>query len=75
MIHGVLVDVVGRLQDSWAEKLPGLQVLDMSNNALSGSLPPAWARHFTNLTSLDLSNNILITGTLPEGACLPCHIA
>ena len=64
----------GRLQDSWA-LLPGLQVLDVSSNALSGSLPPAWARHFTNLTALNLSNNTEIGGSLPEGADFPVHSA
>lgn len=41
-----------------------LQSIQLSGNALSGSLPPQWSL-LTALTSLDLSSNAL-TGTLPD---------
>lgn len=41
-----------------------LQVLDLSNNNLTGTLPDAWAR-MAFLSVLDLHNNSL-NGTLPS---------
>lgn len=41
-----------------------LRSIQLSGNALSGSLPPQWSQ-LTALTSLDLSSNAL-TGTLPD---------
>ena len=53
----------GRLQGP-LERLTTLQVLDLSNNQLSGTLPEHWS--CPNLTALNLTANN-INGTLPTG--------
>ncbi|CAK0785098.1 hypothetical protein CVIRNUC_008304 [Coccomyxa viridis] len=54
----------GTLPPSWPTQLPELQVIDLTNNLVMGTLPDAWSS-FNSLTTLSLKNNNL-TGTLPN---------
>lgn len=54
--------LAGTLPPALLQGLPGLQALNLSANALSGSLPAQWAS--SSLATADLSENSL-TGALP----------
>ncbi|CAL8462229.1 g1760 [Coccomyxa elongata] len=54
--------VKGTLPDAWAQNLPSLKDVNVSTNALTGTLPSSWST--LNLTGLNLDRNLL-RGSIP----------
>lgn len=60
---------------TWAMGFSPLQVLDLSQNLISGGLPAQWGADGTHLRGslqeLNLARNVL-SGALPTGRCMTC---
>lgn len=57
-LRGTLLD-----EDAWVQKLPNMSVIDLSLNAIVGTLPPSFV-NFTSLTAFTMEATS-ISGTLP----------
>jgi hypothetical protein len=58
------IDVHGHIPDDLS-LLTGLITIDLTSNALEGTIPPSWGDHLTLLRRLNLHDNDL-TGTIPS---------